>query len=49
MTRPTHLLEMILIRPMTVIIDVNNAKIRNIKKDPIRLCATLTAVVGIGC
>ena len=43
MTRPTHLREMIMIRPMTVIIDVKNAKIRNIKKkDPVRLCTTLT-------
>ena len=34
---------MILIRPMTVITDVNDAKIRNIrKKDPTSLCATLT-------
>ena len=30
MTHPNHLQVMILIRPMTVIIDVNNAKIRNI-------------------
>ena len=29
MTRPTHLRAMILIRPMTVIIDVNDANIRN--------------------
>ena len=33
---------MTLIRPMTLIIDVNNAKIRNTKKDPIRLRATST-------
>ena len=32
MTRPTHLQSMILICPMTVIIDVNDAKIRNIGK-----------------
>ena len=44
MTRLTHIRAMILIRQMTVIIDVNDAKIRNIRKeDPIRLCATLTA------
>ena len=35
---------MTLIRLRIVIIDVDDAKIRNIeKKDPIRLCATLTA------
>ena len=44
MTRQTHLRAMILIRPITVIIDVSDAKIINIiKKNPIRLCATLTA------
>ena len=32
MTRQTHLRAMILIRPMTVITDVNNAKIRNTGK-----------------
>ena len=32
MNRPTHIQAMILIRPMTVIIDVNDAKIRNIGK-----------------
>ena len=32
MTHPTHLRAMIMIRPMTVIIYVNNAKIRNIGK-----------------
>ena len=32
MTRPTHLREMILIRLMTVIIDVNHANIRNTGK-----------------
>ena len=35
---------MILIRPMTVIIDVNEGKLKkHRKKDPIRVCATLTA------
>ena len=32
MTLQTHLRAMILIRPMTVVIDVNYAKIRNIRK-----------------
>ena len=32
MTRPTHLQAMILIRPMTDIIDVNDANIRNTGK-----------------
>ena len=32
MTRPTHIQAMILIRPMTVITDVNDLKIRNIRK-----------------
>ena len=32
MTRPTHFRAMIMIRPMTVIIDIDDAKIRNIEK-----------------
>ena len=43
MTRQTHPQAMTMIRLMTFIIDINNAKKRNIgKKDLIRLCATLT-------
>ena len=43
-TRPQVMTLMTLIHLRTVIIDVDDAKIRNIgKKDLIRLCATLTA------
>ena len=43
MTRQTHPRVMTLIHPKAVIIGVNDAKTRHIgKKDPIRLCATLT-------
>ena len=43
-TRPQVMILMTLTHRMTVIIDVDNAGTRNIgKKDPIRLCATLTA------
>ena len=43
MTRQTHLQATTLILPVTVITDASNAKIRNTrKKEPIKLCATLT-------
>ena len=43
-TRPQVMTLMTLIRLRTAIIDVDDARIINIgKKDPIRLCATLTA------
>ena len=42
MTRRTHLRAMIQIPPMTVIMDVSDAKKETSEKDPIRLCATLT-------
>ena len=45
-SRPRVMTLMTLIHLRTIIIDVDDAKIRNIrKKDPIRLCATLTAKV----
>ena len=44
MTRQTHPRVMTLIHPMTVIINVNDAKNKkHQKEDLIRLCATLTA------
>ena len=43
-TRPQVIILMTLTHLMKVIIDVDDAGTRNIgKKDPIRLCATLTA------
>ena len=42
MTRQTNIRATTLILPMTVITDASDAQVRNIKKDPIKLCATLT-------
>ena len=43
MTCHTHLRATTLILPMTVITDAIDATIKHREKDPIRLCATLTA------